>query len=363
MLLCFFFRMKNKEVGAPYGDTSRQQQQQQHRKQKKMVIFIIGPGRTGTSLLGEFFNSQDDIFYLFEPLRTIDVFYNTSFFSTKRQKVKNMHLHAHLAMELLKDIVTCNYRTRHNHFLKLLKIKQSNVLRQLPPEPPCQSTFFSKCFPTITADLMNNICRKREYRIVVKDLSSRLPYARISSLEELPLPANHELLVIHSMRDPRAFLFSKYTLKWFGEEEDAEPMKRFRTFVNATCTILEQNLHHFSNSDGSRKDNHVIKYKMIRYEELRAANLTPLAHSLESFLGPQMISVKEFFLKRTRFKGGAIFIGNPYSVLPRDIEKVSDVWRKHMKYEHVKYIQDTCRSVMAQLNYKDIDDDSYQSHM
>ena len=41
------------------------------RKKKKLFVIIVAGFRTGSTLLGEFFNRNDEIFYIFEPLHQV----------------------------------------------------------------------------------------------------------------------------------------------------------------------------------------------------------------------------------------------------------------------------------------------------
>ena len=326
------------------------------------MIFIIGPGRTGTSLLGEYFNSQEDIFYFFEPLRTIADYYNHKYTPSEQQQSQIKKAYFNDSIELLKDIVACKFRPVNNRFIRRFQIHPSKTLQQFPrnisENTRCNGTVLRReCFKQITASHLNDICQKREYRIVIKVLTVRLPYARISSLANLPLPANHELRVIHAMRDPRAFLYSKYKLKWFGQPKQIKenPKLEFATFVNTTCALIEQNLNDF-NTKTIKNKNHLkinaIKYRLLRYEEYQAANIMPLATSLTNYIGPQRISIGDYILKRTR--GPSILPRKNYSLVPRDIRKVNEKWRKYMKPEHVQIIQNTCKNVMKRLGYKNV---------
>ena len=40
-------------------------------KKKKLFVLIVAGFRTGSTLLGQFFNQNDDIFYIFEPLHQV----------------------------------------------------------------------------------------------------------------------------------------------------------------------------------------------------------------------------------------------------------------------------------------------------
>ena len=129
-------------------------------------------------------------------------------------------------------------------------------------------------------------------------------------------------------------------------------MLGFGAYVNTTCGLIEQNLLDFHNKPkekASMRATNAIKYKLLRYEEYQAANITSLANSLEKFT--QTISIGKYIRTRTR---GPSNIRQIYSVLPRDIKRVAEKWRRHMKPEHIQIIQKTCKNVMKQLGYKDI---------
>ena len=46
----------------------------ENRRKKKLFVIIVAGFRTGSTLLGEFFNKNDEIFYIFEPLHQVRKF-------------------------------------------------------------------------------------------------------------------------------------------------------------------------------------------------------------------------------------------------------------------------------------------------
>ena len=46
----------------------------ENRRKKKLFVIIVAGFRTGSTLLGEFFNKNDEIFYIFEPLHQVGKF-------------------------------------------------------------------------------------------------------------------------------------------------------------------------------------------------------------------------------------------------------------------------------------------------
>ncbi|XP_066913012.1 carbohydrate sulfotransferase 1-like [Clytia hemisphaerica] len=330
-----------------------------NRKTKK-AIFIVGPGRTGTSLLGDLFNSQDDVIYLFEPLRAIHQYYGRDFFFDVDSSANNQEkFYAQEAKEFLKDIVTCNYQKKHDHYLKYLESPKMNHRRSkvLTMAPFCDAKTH-KC-RKIDSQLMNQLCVKNEYKIVVKELSFRMPFGRMSSLEDLSLPEHYQILLIHSMRDPRAFLFSKYQLHWFHEQQP-NPMKRVKPFVDLSCSLIRKNMNHFLKTTHHEElhDHSTIKYKVLRYEDLQT-NLTSLGNSLEKFLGfpsdiPKYFESKTRSRTRPKIRTTKKIFSKRFSTSPRDISTVSDKWRLMMNHDLVQTIQGSCNGVMKILGYKSV---------
>ena len=329
-----------------------------NRKVQK-AIFIVGPGRTGTSLLGDLFNSQDDVIYLFEPLRAIHQYYGRDFFFDVDSRTKDQEeFYAREAKEFLKDIVTCHYRKKHDRYLRFLESPKMDHRRSkaLTLAPFCDPKT-QKC-RKIDSRLMNELCKQKEYKIVVKELSFRMPYGRMSSLEDLGLPEHYQILLIHSMRDPRAFLFSKYQLRWFHEEQP-NPLKRIKPFVDLSCSLIRKNMNHFLKTNHEQLHDHSsVKYKVLRYEDLQT-NLTSLGNSLEKFLGfprdiPKYFESKTRRKTRPQVKTTKKLFSKRFSTSPRDISAVSDKWRIMMNHDLVQTIQGSCNGVMKILGYKSV---------
>ena len=72
----------------------------ENRRKKKLFVIIVAGFRTGSTLLGEFFNKNDEIFYIFEPLHQVRKF--------------------HLSHQSITHVVTLGFNS-----LKLNKIHQN----------------------------------------------------------------------------------------------------------------------------------------------------------------------------------------------------------------------------------------------
>jgi len=321
--------------------------EQTTRVSPKKVVFIVGPGRTGTTLLGELFNSQDDYLYFFEPLRVVMEYNKFDYFvETDLEKTR---FYAKEVLEFLLDISTCKFRPRNDHYLEQYNSTTFHSLRRKSKKmssgfPMCDG---SNCLP-LNHTTMNRLCREtNNLKVVVKELSFRMPYARISSLELLQLPENFEILLLHSMRDPRAFLYSKHKLWWFWDYHK-NPNKHLAPYVQESCSLIQKNINHFK---GKRTETRV-KYKLFRYEDLLLQNLTLFGDSVERFLGfeSKNINVADYFYNKTR-RPSSNFHDITFGTTSRNITIIINKWRMKMDFGFVELIQRSCAGVMRELGY------------
>ena len=310
----------------------------------RKVVFVIGPGRTGTSLLGDLFNNQEDYLYFFEPLKAVQDYNQIDYFA--EADFKRTIFYAEEAFEFLRDISRCSFRARNDRYLRHYDVKSIMKSKKLSSAYylRCQA---DSCMP-LNHTTMNQLCGELNIlKVVVKELSFRMPYSRMASLEQLSLPGDFEILLLHAMRDPRAFFHSKHKLGWFGDDH-VNPNKHLRPYVQRSCSLIQQNIDAFKGNQTGKR----VKYRLFRYEDLLFRNLTLFGESVGRFLGfPSTSKVADFFRKKTR--GPRMRYNKQFSTSSRDIKIVINKWRdaKETNFTFVELIQTLCAGVMAELGY------------
>ncbi|XP_077987514.1 carbohydrate sulfotransferase 1-like [Glandiceps talaboti] len=292
-------------------------------------ILIIAGARTGSSFVGDIFQSNPTVFYIFEPLGSLKDIVKTPEMSV-------------VGVDLLAKIYDCNfseYAQQWDEYFKWLS-------------PIRLSQTMTKCTPLITRrQAVGRCCQKTQHRaaktIRLLDVRDLIP------LMESPTV---NLKVINVVRDPRAMMSSfipMYYSNWI--ENTRESNKVWDAGVlneHLTDTLIhycEQMLRNYilftANSSQAWKDN----FKILRFEDI-ALNPREYADIMYSHVGIDIDSeVYQWIDKHTQSNekqhGGFGTIRNSTSV-------VND-WRKRVTFKLVDKMQNhtMCREYMNKLHY------------
>ena len=140
--------------------------------EKKTVVLIVSDYRSGSSLLGEMFNQNNDVYYLFEPLKD----YKTT--DTK---------------DFLEELLECDPPK--------WGIQRRNRQSGCEQDSPVFKNKISACLRK-----KNNAAECRKYPILAAK------FIRLRSIEEIHefgILNNTNVFVIHSLRDPRGTINSR----------------------------------------------------------------------------------------------------------------------------------------------------------
>lgn len=305
---------------------------------KRINIIIISSPRSGSSFLGEIFNQHSDVFYLFEPLHTVQKSVTQhsglefKFSSSSYQKK---------AFQLFDDMMNCNFGS--GIFIRYLVPGDRERSLVLNSPPFCSKNEKSTVCYKLTSQQLETVCKNNYGVFAAKILTHRLPISNDEwnkkFLQSCSSNGASECKIIHLVRDPRAVVESLRNLNFFRQFN--EPEREFSWYVEKICHQIEVDVKIGKFLSTVLPDG----YKLIRFEDLA---LTPLlvVSELYHFTGIEMLdSIKKWLRKATTTQNAG-----PYST-SRVSKQVVSKWKTNMSPEKVQIVESLCGRLMKKLNY------------
>ncbi|XP_044518758.1 carbohydrate sulfotransferase 3 [Gracilinanus agilis] len=319
-------------------------------------VLLMATTRTGSSFVGEFFNQQGNIFYLFEPLWHIE---RTVTFEPGGANAAGSAL---VYRDVLKQLFLCDlYILEHfitpspeDHLTQFLFRRGSS--RSLCEEPVC-TPFVKKVFEKyhcknrrcgpLNLTLAMDTCRRKEHMA--------LKAVRIRQLEFLrPLVEDPRLdmRIIQLVRDPRAVQASRMVAfsgkyetwkKWVAEGEASlreDEIQRLRGNCESIRLSAELGLSQPSWLRG--------RYMLVRYEDVARLPLQK-AREMYRFAGITLTpQVEAWIRKNTQAPRDSSGI---YSTQKNSSEQF-DKWRLSIPFKLAQVVQRACGPAMQLFGYK-----------
>lgn len=226
-------------------------------------VLIISRGRSGSSFLGDLFNENKKMFYLFEPLAW---------------SLEDRKGNAAKSFKILEDLYNCKFM--ENEYLNFLLKKgasfrkKSNKLITFPGQCSRISTNAKRCLENI----LKSSCLGAS-SVIAKVLTHRLPQGGLWGIRKI-LDANKELRIIHLIRDPRRVIASMKKAGWYKR-------KRFSSQVKAVCGSIWENIKHVQNESAYFKD----RYKLLIFSDMM---LNPFSTVVDLYDFLKMAPVPEY---------------------------------------------------------------------
>ena len=302
---------------------------------RRKNLIILSPGRGGSSLLGEIFNTSPNVMYWFEPLHTVLLnLFHVQFFIEEKEPTS----YKDTTIRVLNSFLQCDFSNIRNSTLSAFSNSpfrwRSNALSR---EPLCQN----KCAP-FSKTLLSKACNLYNHT-VIKVLTARVPNNTIQTLKELfKQPSDqYDLKLVHLVRDPRAVVYSMvYSTKWV--QNHSHPS--FGDNIRRLCDPILQNIRFGLISPPSWLQK---RFMVIRYEDL-VLNTANIAKELYRFAGfDWSISVHKWI--NEHLKNDSVTSKDPYS-LKRNATAVIDKW-KNAPEAFISAVEDGCGDLMNILGY------------
>ena len=233
-------------------------------------VLIISRGRSGSSFLGNLFNQNKQVFYLFEPLGW----------------ASRDHGSNEAKLKILKDIYHCRFTDKiYLNFLLYERSyrKKSKKLSTFPGQCSKISRSSKRCLSVI----LKSSCFGAS-SVVAKVLTHRLPHGGLWGIREI-LDADKSLRIVHLVRDPRRVIASMKKAGWMKG-------KNFTKQVQYVCGIVWSNIKHVQNESIYYKN----RYKLLVFGDMM---LDPFSTVEELYdflkLGPVPGSIFSWIEKNT----------------------------------------------------------------
>ncbi|XP_062959566.1 carbohydrate sulfotransferase 3 [Cynocephalus volans] len=319
-------------------------------------VLLMATTRTGSSFVGEFFNQQGNIFYLFEPLWHIE---RTVSFEPGGANAAGSAL---VYRDVLKQLFLCDlYVLEHfisplpeDHLTQFMFRRGSS--RSLCEEPVC-TPFVKKVFEKyhckdrrcgpLNVTLAAEACRRKEH-VALKAVRIR----QLEFLQPLAEDPRLDLRVIQLVRDPRAVLASRMVAfagkyetwkKWLAEGQDRlreEEVQRLRGNCESIRLSAELGLRQPAWLRG--------RYMLVRYEDVARSPLQK-ARDMYRFAGIRLTpQVEDWIEKNTQAARDGSGI---YSTRKNSSEQF-EKWRFSMPFKLAQVVQAACGPAMSLFGYK-----------
>ncbi|XP_063020308.1 carbohydrate sulfotransferase 3 isoform X2 [Melospiza melodia melodia] len=319
-------------------------------------VLLMATTRTGSSFVGEFFNQQGSIFYLFEPLWHVEKTVN--FLPGGASAVGS----ALVYRDVLKQLLLCDLYILENFISPvpeghltpfLFRRGSSHSLCEEPVCTPSTKKVFEKyycknrrCGP-LNITLAAEACRRKQH-VALKTVRIR----QLEFLQPLVEDPRLDLRIIQLVRDPRAVLASRMVAfsgkyetwkKWASEGEAPlreEEVQRLRGNCESIRVSAELGLRRPRWLRG--------RYMLVRYEDVARAPLQK-AREMFRFAGlPLTRQVEEWIGRNTQAPPDG---NGVYSTCKNSSEQF-DKWRFGMPFKLAQVVQDACGPAMRLFGYK-----------
>ena len=322
-------------------------------KQRRRNILVIAHGRSGSTITGDIFNHHPSVFYLFEPLQTVERIF-------KKLGTSDEH-YGSLMADILSNLLRCNFSKPvledFDHFYRYPSHRQASHAIGSPPLCPYEMNdpkWDPKLCPPMTSESLGSICRDKYPVTVAKILMSRIAGNNIKNILEACKSSDADCQIIFLVRDPRAVIPSSQSVGFFSNRGSQLSKNGLRRYSYQKCKQTEENLVFVKNLPISWRRRIMIQ----RYEDF-AMNPLKVLSRLYNFAGlPVLDSVKTWLNKSThpvQDPEKMKIEGHPVFHTVDDASVAVNRWRWKVDPCDIDIIEHYCKQVMQMMGYTLVD--------
>lgn len=321
--------------------------------ERKNVI-IMSHGRSGSTLMGDIFNHHPSVFYMYEPLQTVERVMGEDLLKTNNN-------YNDIAKEFLTGIFRCRFEPPamladiETFYRKPAHPRVSQAIASPPlcPYATTDSRWDPSLCPQMTAESVYTACKDNYELTVIKVLIPRVPENNIKSIFEACSPEDVNCKVILLIRDPRAVIASALSVGFFKEQKGNAKVGT-RRFSYWNCKEIEDNLEFVRKLPDSLRD----RIKVQRYEDLALNPLKELS-GLYKFAGLSVPESVRTWLNDTTSKSRGDCNheedGEQATCTKDDAWAAANRWRWKVHPHEIDLIEHYCRHVMLLMGYRPVD--------
>ena len=326
-------------------------------KQTRRNIIVVAHGRSGSTITGDMFNHHPSVFYLHEPLQTVE---RLSYRQKKTSKVD----YGNIMADVLTNIFRCNFSKSVVEDLEYFYRDPSHPRAShsigSPPLCPYEMNdpkWDPSLCPAMTSESLGSVCHNSYKVTVAKVLMGRIAGASIKNILAACNPMEVDCKIIFLVRDPRAVIASSRSVAFFKDSANDASRKHLRQFSYENCKQTEENLALVKNLPLRWRNRIMIQ----RYEDFAMKPLDGLSR-LFDFAGlPVIESVKTWLNKTTHPRSNhdelrAACKGFHPAFCTVDESSVAvNRWRWTVPLHDIDIIEHYCKHVMWMMGYRPVD--------
>ena len=313
-------------------------------------ILIISDFASGSSFLGEILNQNPQVFYLYEPLKSLEYY----------RENRPESVYDAMVTHLLNGAFHCNFMEL-SYYTNFLSFQYSSLRdrlasRALSSPPLCPENIntphysIRKCAP-LRPQATSALCRLHKHTVVKTIRVSSIH--KLSYLMDSIRPVDYSLKIVHLVRDPRAVLNTRV----LDNLHENWTVKSVREHAKSFCRDMLRNIKYAVSAPSWLQG----RYTLLRYEDL-ATNPHQIAEQLYKFVGVSIAPQVRLWIDRTLREGfmSHSLVDSIYRQVSYSTQNLTDSvqrWRSQMPYSIVRLIETECYEVMNLLGYKIVEDE------
>lgn len=318
-------------------------------------VLLTAISHSGDIFLGELFNRNSDIFYLFEPFHSLRYF----------RKNRPAEIYDFMVSSFLQGIFNCDF-AKFNYFTEFLSRQHIALIhrlssRTLSSPPLCPEVVTGRYYniklcsylrpPTLSA-----ICKLHAYTVVKTTQLTDLQ--RLSQLTDADQDGRPEypFRIVELTRDPRAII---YTLLQEQRQRDNGSESVLTEEARKICNQQLRNIKYAQDSLLTKKE----RFILVKYEDL-ISNPLQAVDKLYGFLGIPVSPRVHSWLTNTLMDGftwpvvqnsdGTV---NKHTTL-RNLTRSLTEWKTGLTDFQISLVERECSEVMSLLDYE-----TFQKHV
>ena len=320
----------------------------------KKTLIIVSHGRSGSSILGDIFNHHPSVFYMYEPLQTVERIYQS--FSALGINMS----YRGLADEWLGGLLRCKFD--NPRFLEDIEIyyrkqkhprvSQAIASPPLCPYKPTDPRWDPALCPPMTSESLGSACKNNYNLTVLKILISRIPKNTIEPILTACSPVDVDCKIVFLMRDPRAMIPSSQSFGFFNARGDSA-RRGIRLYSYWRCKETDESLEIIRNLPNSfRKRIKIQRYEDLAYDPLKALS------GLYEFAGLSVLESVRTWLNETtkQTRADCKKMNEEQATCTKDDAwAAANRWRWLVHPHEIDIIEHYCRDVMRWMGYKPVE--------